>query len=68
MNSYEIVEEYDGIIRVLERTENSPPTGYSESYLRYRNALDDEDEEEEEDIEDNEDNSVDNENQDQDED
>lgn len=68
MNSYEIVEEYDGIIRVLERTENSPPTGYSESYLRYRNALDDEDEEEEEDIEDNEDNSVDNENQDQDQD
>ena len=27
LNNYVITEEYDGIIRVLERTETSPPTG-----------------------------------------
>ena len=39
MNHYEIVVEYEGLIRVLERTENSPPTGYSKAYLEYREAL-----------------------------
>ena len=39
MNRYEIVEEHEGIIRVLQRTEKSPPTGYSKSYLEYREAL-----------------------------
>lgn len=39
MNKYEIVEEHEGIIRVLERTEKSPPTGYSKAYLEYREAL-----------------------------
>ena len=39
MNRYEIVEEREGLIRVLQRTEDSPPTGYSKSYLEYREAL-----------------------------
>ena len=39
MNSYEIVKEHEGLIRVLERTEDSPPTGYSKAYLEYREAL-----------------------------
>ena len=39
MNSYEIVEEHEGLIRILERTENSPPTGYSESYIEYQEML-----------------------------
>ena len=39
MNNYEIVEEHEGLIRVLERTEASPPTGYSKSYIEYREAL-----------------------------
>ena len=30
LNNYVITEEYDGIIRVLERTETSPPTGHIE--------------------------------------
>ena len=41
MNSYEIVEEHEGLIRILERTENSPPTGYSESYIEYQEMLKD---------------------------
>jgi hypothetical protein len=40
MNSYEIVEEHEGIIRILERTEDSPPTGYSKAYLEYQQMLD----------------------------
>ena len=37
---YEIVEEFEheGIIRVLKRTEDSPPTGYSKAYLDAREA------------------------------
>jgi hypothetical protein len=30
---YEIVEEREGLIRVLARGEDSPPVGYSEEYL-----------------------------------
>ena len=30
---YEVTEEREGIIRVLERTEDSPPLGYSQAYL-----------------------------------
>lgn len=39
MNSYEIIEEREGLIRVLQRTEDSPPTGYSKAYLEYKEAL-----------------------------
>ena len=39
MNHYEIVVEYEGLIRVLERTESSPPTGYSKSYLEEIEAI-----------------------------
>jgi hypothetical protein len=39
MNRYEIVEEHEDIIRVLKRTEKSPPTGYSKAYLEYKEAL-----------------------------
>ena len=48
MNSYVITEEYEGIIRVLERTEDSPPTGYSESYLEYLEMLEEMEKEEKE--------------------
>ena len=36
---YEIVTDYEGIIQVLERTEDSPPTGYSQSYLDYMESV-----------------------------
>ena len=39
MNSYEIVEEHEDLIRILKRTEDSPPTGYSQSYLDYQEML-----------------------------
>ena len=39
LNGYEIVEEHEGIIRVLERTEDSPPLGYSAAYLEYQEYL-----------------------------
>lgn len=39
LKGYEIVEEHEGIIRVLQRTEESPPTGYSDAYLEYKEYL-----------------------------
>ena len=39
LDGYEIIEEHEGVIRVLQRTEESPPTGYSEEYLRYQEYL-----------------------------
>ena len=39
LNGYEIVKEHEGIIRVLERTEDSPPLGYSAAYLEYQEYL-----------------------------
>lgn len=35
LNGYEIIEEHEDIIRVLQRTEDSPPVGYSKYYLEY---------------------------------
>lgn len=39
LDGYEIVEEHEGMIRVLQRTESSPPTGYSQEYLEYQEYL-----------------------------
>ena len=36
LQGYQIVEEHEGLIRVLERTDASPETGYTEEYLEYR--------------------------------
>ena len=40
MQHYKIVENHENLIMVLERTEASPPTGYSKAYIEYRKDTD----------------------------
>ena len=40
MQNYKIVENHENLIMVLERTEASPPTGYSKAYIEYRKDTD----------------------------